>query len=250
MRVVWVLGLMLLLVLLVPPEGSAVAGPTVGSPVGAKASPVTVADWRLDEPAGSTVMVDSSGRGRHGAVDPGAAAAGLTLENGVYHWSVRCPACPPTALPRVVQVPDNADLDIPDPDQRYSISFRFRSHKGYGNIMQKGQATTAGGQIKIENPKGLTTCVFVGANKSYVSVRGATPLNDGQWHVVECIHTAAAVSQVVDGVLVAVKYQRTGPIDNAKPFVIGGKTSCNQVSVTCDYYSGYLDWVMISRGGA
>ena len=50
-----------------------------------------------------------------------------------------------------MQVPDSSALDIPDPSVTQTIEFRFKTPKGYGNIMQKGQALDAGGQIKIEN---------------------------------------------------------------------------------------------------
>ena len=206
------------------------------------------ADWQLGEEPGAPFMLDGSGKAHNGALSPGAAAAGLTLESGVYHWSLRCPACLPAAPARVVQVPDSTGLDIPDPTVRYALEFRFKTNKGYGNIMQKGQATTAGGQIKVENPNGFTRCVFLGANGAYVSVPSPIALNDGVWHIVKCVHNATSVETWVDGVKVAVKNQRTGPIDNAKPFVIGGKIDCNQITVTCDYFSGYVDWVRITRG--
>ncbi len=226
-------------------------------------APTVVADWELNEAPGATVMADSSGNAHDGAISPDAAAAGLTMNawpkpkvgeivGSAYQWSLRCPACLPAALPRVVQVPDSPDLDIPDPAVPYTIEFRFNTHKGYGNMMQKGQGTTVGGQIKIENPNGFTSCVFLGAGGAYVSVRGTTPLNDGVWHTLRCIHTATYVSQEqlqADGTWLQVgrKNVRTGAIDNTKPFVIGGKPSCNQITVTCDYYSGYMDYVKIIR---
>ena len=63
-------------------------------------------------------------------------------------------------------------------------------------------------------------------------------LNDNTWHVFRCVHTAKQIQVWVDGVQVAAKNFVTGPIDNAQPFVIGGKTRCDQVRVTCDYYTG------------
>lgn len=229
-------GLAGVLALLVTPVGQVSAAPSV------------VADWEMNEPAGAATMVDSSGNGHDGVIGPDAAAEGLTSDGSQYHWSLRCPTCLPVAPDRVITVPDSPSLDIPDPTVPYTTEFRFKTNKGYGNIMQKGQATTAGGQIKIENPKGFTSCVFLGANGNYVSVRGTTPLNDGLWHTVTCLHTATYVAQTVDGVEVGRKNRRTGPIDNAKPFTIGGKPKCDQVKVTCDYYSGYVDYVKVSRG--
>jgi PKD repeat protein len=128
------------------------------------------------------------------------------------------------------------------------VELRFKTSKGYGNLLQKGQATTAGGQIKVENPNGYTQCVFVGSNGSYVSVASPRQLNDGVWHVFKCVRTATQVQVWVDGVQVAAKSRATGSINNTWPFVIGGKSKCDQVKVTCDYYTGSIDWVKVFPG--
>ena len=84
-------------------------------------------------------------------------------------------------------------------------------------------------------------------------MRGTTPLNDGLPHTLRCIHTALYVSQEqqqADGSWLEVgrKNVKTGPIDNTWPFVVGGKPKCNQVTVTCDYYSGYMDYIKVYKG--
>jgi PKD repeat protein len=217
------------------------------APAAAAATATVEADWEMNEAPGSRVMLDATGR-HDGAISADATAAGLALTGSSYQWSLRCPDCPPAALPRVVQVPDSSALDIPDPAVTWSVEFRFKTNKGYGNIMQKGQALDAGGQIKVEDPNGFTQCVFIGANRTYVAVPSPIRLNDDQWHDFKCVHTATQVQTWVDGAEVAFKNVVTGPIDNAKPFVIGGKTACDQVKVTCDYYTGLVDWVKITRG--
>ncbi len=246
----WLLGAALgvVLAVAVPGVSQAASSGTRAAASATVASTATVeADWQMNEPAGSTTMLDSTGR-HNGAISPDAAASGLTLDGSSYQWSLRCPACPPAALPRVVQVPDSSALDIPSPSVTWTAEFRFKTNKGYGNIMQKGQATDAGGQIKIENPNGFTQCVFIGANRAYVAVASPIRLNDNQWHVFKCVHTATQVQTWVDGVEVAFRNFVTGPIDNAQPFVIGGKSRCDQVKVTCDYYTGAIDWLRITRG--
>jgi hypothetical protein len=211
------------------------------------AGQVAVASWSMDEPGGATTMVDGSGRGHHGAISASAASAGLVLHGSHYTWSSRCRDCPPVALPRLVQVADSAVLDIPDPAVRWAVELRFSTDKPHGNIVQKGQASTGGGQIKVEDASALR-CVFKGANGSAVVATGTRRLDDGAWHTVACVHTATSVSQWVDGVLVAQTSGRTGPIDNGEHFVLGGKRLCDQRDVGCDYFSGAIDWARVVHG--
>jgi len=225
---------------------SAAGSPGDATRVAAR-TPTLEADWEMNDPAGSTVMKDATGR-HPGAIDPGAAASGLTSNGSLLQWAYRCPACSPAAPARVVKVPDSPALDITDASVTWTLEFRFRTTRDFGNIMQKGQAKSVGGQIKVENPKGYTQCVFKGANGTYVHVPSPFPLDDGLWHVFTCVHTSSQVQTWVDGTQVASRNVATGPIDNTLPFVIGGKSNCDQVSVTCDYFTGAVDWVKIARG--
>lgn len=219
------------------------------APPGAVGATTTVADWQMNDPAGSSVMHDSTGA-HDGAIGPNAAAQGLTLNGSYFHWSQRCSACLPVAADRVVKVPDAADgsLDVPDPNVKYTLEFRFRTTSNAGNYMQKGQSATKGGQIKVQGPKGNVQCLFKGANGVRVGTGAGFSTADGQWHTVKCVHTATQVKELVDGVRVAVKNGTTGPIDNASPFTVGGKSSCDQVKVTCDYFVGDIDYVKVISG--
>ena len=38
-----------------------------------------------------------------------------------------------------------------------------------------------------------------------------------------------------------------GTIDNAIPMTVGGKINCDQVEITCDYFSGQIDYVSITK---
>ena len=40
----------------------------------------------------------------------------------------------------------------------------------------------------------------------------------------------------------------TGYINNSIPMTIGGKINCDQIKVTCDYFSGMIDYIRITRG--
>lgn len=219
------------------------------APARARADTV-VANWQMDDPASSTVLTDSSGNGLNGEISPDAAAQGLTSNGAFLHWSDRCPACLPVQPARIVQIPDDASLDIPDPTATYTLEFRFRTTHPYGNYMQKGQSTSKGGQIKVQGPGGTVQCLFKGADGTRVGTGSPTALDDGQWHTVQCIHTETQVKEFVDGVRVAVKNGSTGPIDNKQSFTIGGKDNCDQQTITCDYFSGDIDYVTVTTSGS
>lgn len=215
-----------------------------------------VADWQMNEPPGASVMTDSSGTGNNGSLP-----AGTPITTGntdtthafFYRWPNHCPACAPADPTRVISVPDapNGSLDIPDPNVTYTLQFRFRTTHGFGNYMQKGQSTSKGGQIKVQGPKGNVQCLFKGANGVRVGTGwGASrPLDDGQWHTVTCVHTATQVKEYVDNnPTPVIKNGSTGPIDNHIAFTVGGKLNCDQVQTTCDYYSGDMDFIKITKG--
>jgi len=215
----------------------------------AGAASAVAANWQMNDPAGSRVMADSSGHGLNGTISSNAASQGLTLNGSYYHWSTRCPTCLPVQDGRVVQVPDDDRLEIPDASVTYTLEFRYRTTHAYGNIMQKGQSTARGGQIKVQLPGGRVQCLFKGADGTRVgSGSGTRVYDDGQWHTVKCVHTSSRVETWVDGVRVGVKNGATGPINNTKPFTVGGKLNCDQVDITCDYYSGDVGHIKISHG--
>jgi hypothetical protein len=56
------------------------------------------------------------------------------------------------------------------------------------------------------------------------------------------------VTAYVDGVFNHRKNGATGTIDTNVPVTIGDTFNCDQVRVTCDYFSGVIDYVRISRG--
>ncbi len=221
--------------------GATLLAVTMGPAVGATSA---TAVYEMNESPGTTVMLDTSGNGLNGMVNP----AGVTSNGTNYHWQQRCPACLPVDTTRVVQVPDDPRLEVPDPSVKYTLEFRYRTNSSVGNIMQKGQSGTVGGQIKVQLPNGTPQCLFKGANGVRVGTGARVNLSDGTWHTVRCEHTATRVTEFVDGVQVSFKNGSTGPINNSKPFVVGGKLSCDQMATTCDYYSGDIDWIRISQG--
>ncbi|GAA2616382.1 hypothetical protein GCM10010399_54120 [Dactylosporangium fulvum] len=205
----------------------------------------TVAVWQMNESAGARTMVDSGGRGLHGAVG-GEIVTGVRTGGATgYHFSRLAPDTPPPHPRHLVTVPDNAALDPGTRD--YAVTLRLRTTGKFGNLVQKGQATVAGGNFKLQIPSGKVQCLFRGSSGSVI-VTAPRAINDGRWHTVRCERTASGLTLAVDGQTVARRAGRTGAIANSWPVSIGGKTSCDQIDVGCDYYFGDLDYIAIEAG--
>lgn len=224
------------------------------APSVASGSTTTAADWEMNEASNSAVMVDSSGNGHDGTISqPNTELlTGQSFDSTTtgYTWTRHCPTCAPTDPQRVITVPDAADgsLEIPDAAVTYTLEFRFRTTHPFGNYMQKGQSTSGGGQIKVQGPKGIVQCLFKDANGVKAGTGSGRALDDGLWHTVKCVHTATQVLEYVDGVKVAAHNGSTGPIDNRTAFTVGGKVNCDQITTTCDYFVGDMDYIRISHG--
>ena len=201
-----------------------------------------VALWEMDERAGARTMKDSGGRGLHGRigseVETGTHVSGATG----YHFDRIEPDSPPPHPGHLVTV---RDTDALDPGSRdFAVTVRLRTTHKFGNIIQKGQATVSGGNYKLQIPSGIVECLFRGSSRSLL-VAAPRRLNDGRWHTVRCTRTEGGVTLFVDGAKVAHTAGWTGRITNSWPLSIGGKTSCDQIDVGCDYYAGDLDYVEI-----
>ena len=213
----------------------------------APASAATLANWQMNEKAGATVMVDSSGH-VNGSIGSDV-VTGFTFNGATgYHWPFTSPTQPPAKPGRIVQ----ASSSTLNPDSgNYTVELRYRTTKHFGNIVQKGQAGSSGGYWKIENPNGNLTCVFRGTNSSGSFLRrqvvSPTVLSDGSWHVARCSRTSTALTLTIDGKLVATAKGSTGNITNSRPLTIGGKLNCDQIKTTCDYFTGDIDYITISN---
>jgi len=229
-----------------PGGGAAVAVP---SPAAMAVGTLT-AGYEMNESVGSTVMTDSSGNGLDGAITPSSEiTTGWVSYDGAvgYHWTRRAPNEAPAVPARVIQVSDNINLEPGASTVTFTIEMRYRTKEKFGNITQKGQATTPGGQWKIQNPLGRPSCLFKGS-VGRVSTRVPTAINDNLWHVLTCVRTSTRVTVLVDGVEVNHKNGSTGTIDNSIPMTVGGKINCDQIEITCDYFSGDIDWIRIYKG--
>jgi len=214
--------------------------------VAAPASAATLADWEMNEGSGATTMIDSSGHvnGTIGsAVKTGVSVMGAT----VYRWPFASPTAPPPKPERIVQANSSS---LNPGSGTYTVSLRYRTTQHFGNIVQKGQAGSAGGYFKVENPHGQINCVFRGVVSGKLVRKAVTSpavLSDGAFHVATCTRTANALTLTIDGSVVDTAHGSTGNISNTRPVTIGGKLNCDQVNTTCDYYTGDIDWVKLSN---
>ncbi len=214
----------------------------------APASAATLADWEMNEAPGSHTMIDSGPNHINGtigaAVQTGASFGGATA----YRWAFTSPTAPPAKPERLVQVPNNSKLN--PGSGNYTVTMRYRTSQHFGNMVQKGQAGSAGGYFKIENPNGQINCVFRGVkNGSFLrkAVQSPAVLSNNQWHTVVCARTSNKLTLTVDGTLVATASGSSGNISNNRPITIAGKLECDQIATTCDYYTGDIDYIQISN---
>ena len=224
------------------------AGLLAAVPLGpAGAANLVVANWQMNEPAGATTLTDSSGNGIHGSI--GSAVATGVSQNGatVYRWSNTSPNQPPAKPERLIQV-DDGRLNPGSGD--FAIEMRFRTSRSFGNMIQKGQSSNPGGYFKWEMPNGKLMCLFRGYDDQGVRQQkavnsGATPLNDGVWHTVRCERKGDQLIMTIDNERTRKANGPTGRISNSVPMTIAGKLNCDQVTVTCDYFVGDIDYVTI-----
>ncbi len=228
--------------------GTSVLAAMVGGLVfAATASAATLADWEMNQAPGAKVMVDSSGHvnGTIGsAVKTGVKIMGATA----YEWPFASPTAPPAKPQRLVQA-NSATLN--PGAGNYTVTIRYRTTKHFGNIVQKGQAGSAGGYFKLENPGGHLNCVFRGTNSSgkflRKDVESPAVLSNGSWHVAQCARTATGLTLTIDGTVVDTAKGSSGTISNPRPITIGGKLECDQVKTTCDYFTGDIDYIKITN---
>ena len=115
----------------------------------APASAATLANWQMNEGAGATVMVDSSGH-VNGTIGS-AVQTGFKFDGATgYHWVFTSPTAPPAKPERIVQ----ANSSTLNPNSgNYTVTLRYRTTKHFGNIVQKGQAGVVGRLLQAREPE-------------------------------------------------------------------------------------------------
>jgi laminin G domain protein len=215
----------------------------MAAPAGA-ALDQSVAVWQMNEPAGSRTMVQDSGYGINGTIGSHVLVGTALSGGGIgYRFPYLKPNTPPADPEHLVVVQHDPGLNPGTGD--FAVELRMRTTHSFGNVIQKGQSGSAGGYFKFEQPSGKISCLFRGSVGSSTATSGTRRVNDGLWHTVRCERTSSSVVMTVDGAVTGRNTNPTGSIANTKPLTIAGKLSCDQVEVTCDYFSGELDYVRI-----
>ena len=216
-------------------------------PAGAAAT-TTVAFWSMDEPPGATTLIDSSGNGHHGSIGAEVQTGTLVMGSTAHRFPDGPPSAPPARPEHLERIPDSPLLDPGTSD--YAVTIRMRQTRPYGNVVQKGQNATPGGYWKFESPNGNITCLFKGATGAQRAIVSPISIQDGLWHVVRCERTSAGLRMWIDGVSISFLAGSTGSISNSRDVSIAGKYSCDQITITCDYFAGDIDYIRIEKGSS
>lgn len=218
----------------------------VGVAFAAPASAATLADWQMNEAPGAHTMVDSSGH-VNGSIGS-AVQTGLSVQGAVaYHWAFASPTMPPAKPERLVQANSSS---LNPGSGNYTVTMRYRTRQHFGNMVQKGQAGSTGGYFKIENPGGHINCVFRGKVNGALkrkAVESPAVLSNNSWHLVVCGRIGFKLTLKIDGSVVDTASGKTGSISNSRPITIAGKLNCDQITTTCDYFTGDIDYIKIAN---
>jgi Concanavalin A-like lectin/glucanases superfamily len=218
-------------------------GLTVAAPAGtaAAASPVRVALWHMDERAGATRMIDSSGRGNDGKIGTSVVTGAPGMIGSAYQFD---------GSSAIVTVPDAPSLNPGSAALQIDADIKVPANLGVGdyNVLEKGTAAAAGGAYKLEihglNDRqfAFPDCAFNGPGQGKTVVYGPRKINDGVWHRVTCVLTATEAWLAIDGVSGPTKPNRVGSIANHSVLTIGGKPNGTH------FFRGSLDEVVITVG--
>jgi hypothetical protein len=204
----------------------------------ATAAATTMASWKMNEPVGSTKMLDSSGNNLTGSISS-AVKVGQPGQSGYAYKFV--------GNGGIVTVPTSTKLNPGAGPFTVALSFASTTHPseaigGDFDLIRKGFGTTTGGDWKMEVlPSGKVFCHFRGSAAS-VDLTGSTDVVNGAWHRLECRYTSTGTSLVVDSVTQNRSSRLPGAINNSSSLTIGAQSS------TTDLLIGVLDQVLITTG--
>jgi hypothetical protein len=203
----------------------------------------------MNEPRGANVLTDATSHHINGQIGRDIVTGYHRRGATGYHWPYRPPTRPPADRQRLVKVWDSRLNPL---SRLYAVTIRFRTTRAFGNLIQKGQAGAPGGYWKFQMPRGRVTCLFRGVVNGHRHGKavnsGSRKLNDGRWHTVTCKRTHKGLVMRIDHKRTRRAIGWTGRIENSVPLTIGGKYNCDQKRITCDYFTGAVDFVRIRVG--
>jgi hypothetical protein len=207
-----------------------------------------VAEWKMDEPAGASIMTDSRSLGGANNGTIGSVVTGVPplISGTAYQFD---------GATSYVSVPDNASLDPGAANITVQATVKVEDGEILDDsydIIRKGVTTTAGGNWKMEIKRsnsdtslGRLLCVFKGvvSGGTRVAVQRVANVDivDSRAHTLRCIKTSTSVTAVVDGRSFT-NAKAAGSIANEQPIVLGSKVAGD------DVLQGVLDQVSISIG--
>jgi Concanavalin A-like lectin/glucanases superfamily len=215
--------------------GAGVLAGAVGLLAGAgQASAGTVAAlWHMNEPAGSTVMVDSSANGNNGTLHN--VTAGAAGHSGTaYKFGGG-------TVKSYVEVPDSPSLNPGAAGINITFWLNTSSLPTSGDYDLVRKGAYPGQEYKVELlQNGGINCEVQGTS-AHVIVQGGSGLNNGTWHQIQCISNSAGVQLLIDGAVAGSSTKVAGSISNTSAVEIGAHPGS-------DWYKGRLDEVSISVG--
>ena len=210
------------------------------------ANAALIADWRMNEGPGATVMVDSAGHDNNGKITSVQTGVPGLAGGNAYKFEG------PTSY---VLVPDSDALDPGNADMTVTATVRVadgRIADDSYEVVRKGVVTSRGGEWKMEikrsatkNTVGRLHCVFKGVtpngHHSLVSVIAGVDVVDSRAHHLRCRKTSNHVFAIVDGKSFS-KVKPAGSIANNQPVIIGAKLAGD------DEMEGVIDRVKVNIG--
>jgi hypothetical protein len=212
--------------------GTAGAASNATGVVSASSNTATlVASWHMDETSG-TVMHDATSYGHDGTL--------FSVQLGVLGFNGTAYGF--NGSSSYVSVPHASDLNPGSSNLTITMHIKTTSRPATPDwdLIRKGLYTTSGGEFKMEyQPTGQASCGFKGSS-NYGELITGPAIDDGQWHIVQCIKTASAVKVVIDGQVFS-KTITIGSIANTEAVPIGSR-------VGSEYFKGSLDESSIQIG--
>ena len=204
-----------------------------------------VLNLQLNEKAGATVARDTSGLNHNGTI-----GSHITMNGAYADWDRHSPGEGIAyGLKHLITIPDAADGSLDPGSGNFSVTLRFRTKDSFGNVLQKGQATTAGGQVKFQIPGGKLSCMFKTASGTATAASG-TKLLERQPMARGPLRSHPDLGDDVLSMASAPAGATTRPARSTTPSPgpSAASPSATARRVSCDYFAGEIDYVTMTKG--